>query len=290
MEKIRPITQNILSQDFVGAGTITSVQDGAPYCMVQVTFQSGSLDVLATRAAGLDGSLVIGDRVLCVNRAAGTVYITMILEKADKTGVINKTLNLNGETKARVVSRDGSHILAVYNKRGELIFEYDPDSDRSRVIMGSGGLDVSAPKGDIRFSAGGRIQLESRCVEMNTHEAAGMQTSRFSLGQFRTELHSASLNIKSARNKLELDEVDYHGRKLTTRVSRAKLNWGRVETLVDTLIQKARTSFTTVEELSQTRAGRMRTLVAGTFRLKAVRAKLKADKSIDIDGERINLG
>jgi|GEM_PF-1717091 len=290
MENVRPIPQNTLPQDYVGAGTITSVPDGAPYCMVQVTFQSRALEFLATRAAGLDGRLVIDDRVLCVSSADGTVYITMVLEKADRTGTSDKTLDLDGKTKARIVSRNSSHILAVHNKRGELIFEYDPDSDRSRVIMDSGSLDVAAPQGDIRFSAGKRIQLESRCVDIIANEAAGLQTSKFSLGQFRTELQSESLNIKSAQSKLELDEVDYMGKKLVTRVSRAKLNWGRVETFVDTLIQKARTSFTTVEELNQTKAGRMRMLVVGAFRLKAKRAKLKTQKNIDIDGERINLG
>jgi len=258
--------------------------------MVQVAFQSRCLEFLATRAAGLDDSPVIGDRVLCVSSAEGSIFITMLLERVDKAGTSERTLNLNGEAKARVVSRNGSRILAVHDKRGELIFEYDPDSDRSRVIMGSGSLDVDAPQGDIRFSAGGRIELASRCVEMIANETAGAAESRFSLGQFRTELQSASLNIKYAQNKLELDEVDYLGKKLVTRVSRAKLSWGRVETLVDTLIQKARTSFTTVEELSQTKAGRMRMLVSGAFRLKAERAKLKTDKNIDIDGERINLG
>ncbi|HHJ17840.1 MAG TPA: DUF3540 domain-containing protein [Gammaproteobacteria bacterium] len=290
MENIRPISQNTLPRDFVGVGSITSVPDEAPYCMLQVVFQSRSLEVLATRADGLTERPAVGDRVLCASSADGTVYITMILEKAGQTGSDGTTLELDGETRARVVSRNGGRILAVHNKRGELIFEYDPDSDRSRVIMASGGLDVAAPQGDIRFSAGGRIQLESRCVEMLAGGTAGTQESRLSLGQFRTELHSASLDIKSARSRLELDEVDYVGKQLSSRVSRGKLHWGRLETLVDTLIQKARTSFTSVEELSQTRAGRMRMLVAGAFRLKAQRAKLKTDKNVDIDGERINLG
>ncbi|MEN8133820.1 MAG: DUF3540 domain-containing protein [Pseudomonadota bacterium] len=290
MENIRPIIQNTLPQDYVGAGTITSVQDGAPYCMLRVVFQSRSLEVLATKAAGLVDEPVAGDRVLCVSGGEDTVYITMILEKAKKAAVNGEAMSMSEKAKSKIINKKDRQVFAVYNKRGELIFEYDPKNDRSRVIMESGSLDVAAPLGDISFSAGGRIRLESCSVEMNAKSAKSIQSSRLILGKFKTELQSENVNIKSAKNRFELAEVDYIGKTLMSRVSRAKLNWGRVETLVDTLVQKARTSFTMVEELSQTKAGRMRTLVAGAFRLKAERAKLKTDKSVDIDGERINLG
>ena len=44
------------------------------------------------------------------------------------------------------------------------------------------------------------------------------------------------------------------------------------------------------EQLVQTRAGRIRTIVAKTFHLKASRARLRSEKDFEIDGEQIRLG
>lgn len=290
MGNITPILENSLPRDFVGAGTVTSMKEGAPYCAVRVPLQSGNREVLAAVAYGLDCRPAVGDRVMCLSGDDDTVYITMILERRERSRIEPGVLTTNGKAEARVLSKNDQEILAVYDRSGELIFEYDPENDRSRVLVKSGDIDLAAPEGDINFSSGGRIRFDARSVEVTASGNGGVEQSRLSLGQLKTELQSAHLDIKSSKNSFELDDVNYRGKKLASRVSRAKLNWGRVESLVDTLVQKARASFTTVEELSQTRAGRMRTLVSGSFHLRAERAKLKTDKTVDIDGERINLG
>ncbi len=290
MENIRPILNHTLPGDFVGAGTITTSLDGVPYYMVDIPLRDGRREVLAARAAGLAEIPACGDRVLCVNGGEGTVYITLLLERAQPAAGCEGTGESADRAGAATVYRDGTRLLEVRDRRGELIFEYDPDHDRSRVIVNTGTLDVSAPEGDIRFSAGGRIHLKGSVVELGTNGLPGTEQSRFSLGPFRSGLQSASLDIRSGQGRFDLGDVDYSGKRLVSRVTRARLSWGRLESLADSLIQKARTSFTTVEELSQTKAGRMRTLVAGAFRLKAERACLKTDKSFDIDGERINIG
>jgi hypothetical protein len=89
-----------------------------------------------------------------------------------------------------------------------------------------------------------------------------------------------------------LDSVETHfsGQKLFSKVTEAKLLWGKVEVLADKLVSKFKSRFTAVEELDQTRAGRMRSLVRGSYRIKAERINLKTEKSVNIDGERINLG
>lgn len=290
MDKVRPILENVLPEGVVVSGTVTATLDDAPYCTVAVHVQKRRLEVLATRAAGFADGIAQGDRVLCVSGEEGEVYITMLLRKADSAARVEDANEQNNRAVARAVSRNGSRLYEVRDKRGELIFEYDPENDRSRVVVTSGTLDVNAPEGDIRFSARGRVQIHGSIVELCTSGLPGMERSRFSLGPYRTGLQSASLDIRTGKGRIEMAEANYSGKRLESRVARARLNWGRLESLVDSLIQKARTSFTTVEELSQTKAGRMRTLVAGSFRMKAERAKLKTEKNFDIDGERINLG
>jgi hypothetical protein len=290
MEKIRPILKNALPGDYVGAGTVTTALAGVPYYTVNVGLRDGNREVLATRAAGLADVPGVGDRVLCVSSGDGAVYITLLLERAQPVAECGEAGSPNDAAGTATVFRNGARLLEVRDRRGELIFEYDPDNDRSRVIVNRGTLDVSAPEGDIRFSAGGRVQLQGSVVELSAATLPGTAPSRFSLGPFRCGLQAPGLDIRSGQGRIELDDVDYRGKRLVSRVARARLAWGRLESLVDTLVQKARTSFTTVEELSQTRAGRMRTLVAGAFRMKAERASLKTGKSFEIDGERINIG
>jgi hypothetical protein len=290
MEKIRPILKNTLPGDYVGAGTVTTSLAGAPYYTVNIPWRNESREILATRAAGLADTPGVGDRVLCVSGGDGAVYITLLLEKVAPAAECDGAGGPDDRAGAATVYRDGARLLEVRDRRGELIFEYDPGNDRSRIIVNRGTLDISAPEGDIRFNAGGRVHLQGSVVELSAGTLPGTKPSRFSLGPFRSSWLAPSLDIRSGQGRIELDDVDYRGKRLISRVARARLAWGRLESLVDCLVQKARTSFTTVEELSQTKAGRMRTLVAGAFRMKAERASLKTGKNFDIDGERINIG
>lgn len=280
MENIKPILQASLPENFIGVGTVTSVKNDSPYCMVQLMHNSSPLELVAIKALDLTNTPIKGDRILCAGSSDQTVYITMILER-DKQ---------EGKASAKVIYQDDTEVLTVYNKRNELIFEYDTDKDRSRVIVDASNLDLNVPDGDIKLSAGGQIKLESRSISMTATETSGAQNSRFNLGQFSADLQSPILNIKSDQAKFNLAETFFTGTKLLSNINKAKISWGRLETLADTLVQKFRTHFTEVEELSQVNAGRIRTLVRGAFRLKAQRVKVKSDKNVDIDGERINLG
>ena len=56
------------------------------------------------------------------------------------------------------------------------------------------------------------------------------------------------------------------------------------------VIAKARNIYQTVEELSQVRAGRMRTIVAKTFHFKSKKAFVKAEEDYKIKAEKIHLG
>ena len=290
METVRPILKNVLPLGFIGSGTVTATLDDAPYFTVAVLVERRKHEVLATKAVGFSESIACGDKVLCVSVDEGEVYITMLLQRAKNSSGFEAAGESSDRAVARAVSRNGSRLLEVRDKRGDLIFEYDPDQDCSRVLVNTSDLEVNAPEGDIRFSAGGRIQMNGSKLELGASSTSGMGRSRLNLGPYSTRLQSMNLDVQTGKGKFDVTEADYSGKRLVSRVSRARLEWGRLESFVDALIQKARTSFTTVEELSQTKAGRMRTLVAGAFRMTAERAKLKTKKSFDIDGERINLG
>jgi len=64
----------------------------------------------------------------------------------------------------------------------------------------------------------------------------------------------------------------------------------RIESTADTLVERVKNLYRTVEDLSQTKAGRVRMLVSSTFRVKAKRAVVKADETCAIDAGRIDIG
>ena len=63
-----------------------------------------------------------------------------------------------------------------------------------------------------------------------------------------------------------------------------------METLARTVVEKTCNLYRNVEELLEIRAGRVRSLVNGTYQLKARDAVVRAERDIDLDGEKIRLG
>jgi hypothetical protein len=72
--------------------------------------------------------------------------------------------------------------------------------------------------------------------------------------------------------------------------SAVKIETPRLQVLVQTLMEKAKNIFRTVEQLSQIKAGRIRTLVDETYFFKAKKAFIKSDEDYKINAEKIHLG
>lgn len=64
----------------------------------------------------------------------------------------------------------------------------------------------------------------------------------------------------------------------------------KLETLVDTVLEKAKNVYRFAEKLTQIKTGRMRTIVEGTSHLKTKKAFYKAEKDFKIKGDKIHLG
>ncbi len=142
-------------------------------------------------------------------------------------------------------------------------FTIEEDDDSGKVI-------VSVPLGDLDFRAEkGSINLEaSQNINLNCHE----------------------LDLDSAKGDIKITEATYQGRILGMTVERTKMLIGKVNSTVGRLVEKAKNVYRDVENLNQVKAGRMRTLVDGSYHVKGERIVEKARKEVRIDGEKINLG
>ena len=56
------------------------------------------------------------------------------------------------------------------------------------------------------------------------------------------------------------------------------------------IMERAKNVYRHVDELQQTRAQRVRTLVEGAYQLNSETSYIKSRKNVNIDGERIHLG
>jgi hypothetical protein len=140
--------------------------------------------------------------------------------------------------------------IAIEDRAGRLVATFDGET---------GALTITA-SADLRLSApAGRVSLEARDgIELATSNGG------------------ARLDLADQRVSLRATEADVDVGAWTMRAGRV------VERLGD--------AYRTVDGLVETRAKRLRTLVAGTLELFGRRTTIQSEKDTRIDGERVRLG
>jgi hypothetical protein len=139
--------------------------------------------------------------------------------------------------------------------------EQDNLSGKTILTVPEGDLDLRSEKGSICLEAAKNIKLNSP--------------------QFTLETTKGEFNIADA---------SYQGLRLGASIAQSKVFIGKLNTTVGRLIEKAKNVYRQVDNLNQLKAGRMRTLIKGSYHLKGESINQKADKDVRIDGNKINLG
>jgi hypothetical protein len=78
--------------------------------------------------------------------------------------------------------------------------------------------------------------------------------------------------------------------KLIGNLSHCLVAAKKLETRAQTIISKMKNMYQSVENLSQLKAGRLKTLVESTVHLKSKSTVLKSEEDFKVRAERINLG
>jgi hypothetical protein len=153
------------------------------------------------------------------------------------------------------------HFPAQPLKHQRFSLEQDEVSGKTILSVPEGDLDLCSDKGSIRLQAAKHIELSSQ--------------------QFSLDSAKAEFNVLETR---------YQGVRLSASIAQSKLFLGKLNTTVGRLIEKAKNAYRQVDNLNQVKAGRMRTLIKGSYHLKGESINQKADKDVRIDGDKINLG
>jgi hypothetical protein len=180
-----------------------------------------------------------------------------------------REVTLRNGARAEAEQSADTEALRVFSERGELLFEYDAKSGKTRVCIPEGDLEIATQRGGIDFVAQKRIRLASR---------------------ERIELASEALDVDAEKGNLRIREAKFSGERFSGWVENVKLAVKRSESVAETVIEKAKNVYRSVDELAQLEAGRVRTFVAGLYQLRSRTASLKAKKAFKVDGEKIHLG
>ena len=250
-----------------------------------------------------------GDTVLVLSQNLADFYIIGMLHMHQHSRISNRASGVgDGESSiarsasgatASVSSTAPSHeTLEIHSARGELLFEYEPQSGKARVHVPVGDLEFVAPNGSIAFHSGRDIRFGASAISLLSRWGAclgifgadGKVRSAITLEPESVKVKTPELNAEADHANLEISQTHLSGESLTARVGIFHLLCHRFEMLTETLIEKAKNAYRSAEQLSQTQAGRLRTIVRDLCYVKARKAIFKADEDFKVDGDKIHIG
>lgn len=198
---------------------------------------------------------------------------------------------------ARLEQRDEGETLAIRDRTGRVLFEYDASSGRGTLTMPEGDLRLCAPRGaielyaarGIRAASGGELALSS-AVAVELDVTGAEQKSSLRLEGGAAEIRAGKLGVHASQSELSLGDARAWANTLHATVDRAELSFGEVARTAGRVIEEAENLYQRVSELYELKAGRLRALVKDSIWMKGEDVTVLAKSDVRIDGEHINLG
>ncbi len=131
----------------------------------------------------------------------------------------------------------------------------------------------------------GGVELSSKAGNLNIHAKvidlkAGVQVS----------VTSPKIDVTAFESEIKVLKVQAWFDVLEAQAVHAKFAFQNLTTAVGRLLQRVRESFRWVDEVDETRAGRVRVKVEGAYQVQSRHATIHATGVVKIDGEKIDLG
>ena len=298
MQNIAKIYENQSSERFFGTARVVKFDEKQGEVIVVPTGLQIRKEISARLAISLYHELTPGDEVLVVEDNNDNFFVI---------GVLNQNTE-NSDPALKMIAADGafasiknsaeSQTLCVYSNNNELMFEYDPDTKKSRIFSDTEDMVFDAPKGNIEFNAAGTIHLNGHLVEITGKSGIGVSVgemfeqleSVLTLKPGKISVASQEVNVSARRASFFLEEARNNIKAVVSKIGSAKLIVDKLETTASLIIEKAKNSYRTTENLNQVKAGRMIMLIQSTFHLKSKSSIIKAEEDVKVKGEKIHLG
>lgn len=276
---------------YLGPGVVAREEvDGPSRVEVTLPWEEGRVEAEVAVAGA--GRLRRGQRVLVSLTAGGGAYVVGLL------GESRSRLSARNGATARLVEEGDGERLEVRDPEGALIFAYDPDRGGARLHVPDGDLEVSAPGGDLVLGAGKAVRVEGRTIDLAARSsvrafvgaAASGIASSIRLGRQSTRVDTDTLRVTASRGDVSVERVRLTGDRVDTEVAELHTTAERIRTTAEKVTQRFGSLCRRVAELVQTRAGRVRQLVSGSWHARAERADLRTEETFKVDGKKIHLG
>lgn len=238
----------------------------------------------ATLAVAGSYAPAVGDAVLVLGD--GPVWVI---------GVVRSLRAVDGALRASdgvhaSLSEDGDRLL-VRDSAGAVLFVHDARTGRSTVET-RGDLSLHAPRGDLELVASGAVRVAAERVELHGEETVRLTRggdAAVALDPRGAHVSAPALDVTAARGRISLKDAVFASERLETAVTKARHLVGVVEVRAERILEQAKNVYREVEELSQLKAARVRTVATGTFSVLSKRATVKAEDDLALMGDKIHL-
>ena len=264
---------------------------------VRVRTNGESVDRYARLAVYPRPVLTCGDEVLTMADGDGRMYIIGILTCACDEDRADGRLYLEDGSFAEIDGSGTDERLKVFTKANDLVVDYHAGTNTVKVNTESGNLEFASATGSIAFHAAKDIVLSASRVRLDADNDINLQVKAptgggpaLSMKNHRLQLSSPAMDITSQRARLFFEEVKIAGKSLLGRITDVQFVGRQMESVVDTVIAKAKNVYRTISELSQLKAGRQRTLIENSCHMKARKMILKSETDFKVKADKIHLG
>lgn len=300
MNNVAKLYPNDLSH-YCGPASVIRSKDSTGLVSVRLLDFKEPLELSARIAVQFMDTVDEGDEVLVTGDIYRGVYIIGLLTTTNKAfdGNHNSNqLDIGKGAYAKTDTSNASPKLQLFSKRNELIFEYDAETEKAYINVESGDLEFITQKGDIVLNSANNIQLKGQNIELAGQsgiqlavvDAIGQLTSSMSLSACKASLKSAKVRLTAQLGEFQLKETRFVANKFRGTIEDSKLVVDSLSTVANTVTEKAKNVYRTVEQLTQLKTGRMRTLVASTFHLKSHKTMMKSQEDFKVNADKIHLG
>ena len=299
-----PLSAEQANRAFVCPAKVVEVGEDNLYCLSgEFTDADQSKVDLAWAYLSIEllHDLEAGDTVLVTGETLDACYIIGIIKRNKIKRVKSEPTRLMSKhgAYAQTINEQGKESIQIKDENDNLVFEYDTEQQRATLSVAKGDLCLNALDGEIQFFSSkgincrslGDVQLESQSeIKLHVPSASATPVSALQLTAQRASLSAKACYIKTKQANLLAEHTQVEGESLNATLARSKLVIERLETVAQRVFQRAVNIFSRVENLQQTQAGKVRTLVTEDYYLKAEHTDIHAEQDVKINGDKIHLG
>lgn len=226
-----------------GAGVLEPAEvvwRGDPSTEVRVRIERDSCTRPARPALPGDRLPDVGDRVLVAADSGGDLWILAAISTSPSVAPSDESeVREPGGASAAVEPGESGSRIVVRDRRGALLFEYEPETRTTTLHTIDGDLQLDVPEGalSIRASQGVKIDSGAR-VEVSGSGGVNLRSRRAGGGaETRVDVRSDGLGIASESAEIAAGTVRFDAKQVVSRMEKAVAIYGTLEITADRIRQ-----------------------------------------------------